>query len=173
MGRLDRIKQVQQESNDGIWTIELNEGNVEKIFNICLAKGQEPFHNIQVLGPGIAKKASDIFQVSIQKVKDHDQVIQYLLGQIKKFHIFENTDNIRIQDGFFRYDGITWTKDYDIMFKLYSLGLAGGFIRGFVRTKSDIVSLLYPNRCIPTLSPKDPNFPAWWEAHKSEWETEQ
>ena len=22
----------------------------------------------------------------------------------------------------------------------------------------------------PTLSPKDPNFPAWWEAHKSEWE---
>lgn len=22
----------------------------------------------------------------------------------------------------------------------------------------------------PTLSPKDPNFPAWWEQHKSEWE---
>ena len=22
----------------------------------------------------------------------------------------------------------------------------------------------------PTLSPKDPNFPAWWEAHKAEWE---
>ena len=22
----------------------------------------------------------------------------------------------------------------------------------------------------PTLSPKDPAFPAWWEAHKSEWE---
>ena len=21
-----------------------------------------------------------------------------------------------------------------------------------------------------TLSPKDPNFPAWWEKHKSEWE---
>ena len=22
----------------------------------------------------------------------------------------------------------------------------------------------------PTLSPKDPAFPAWWEAHKAEWE---
>jgi len=22
----------------------------------------------------------------------------------------------------------------------------------------------------PTLSPKDPNFPAWWEQHKAEWE---
>jgi len=22
----------------------------------------------------------------------------------------------------------------------------------------------------PTLSPKDPNFPAWWEEHKFEWE---
>lgn len=22
----------------------------------------------------------------------------------------------------------------------------------------------------PTLSPKDPAFPAWWETHKSEWE---
>ena len=25
----------------------------------------------------------------------------------------------------------------------------------------------------PTLSPKDPAFPAWWEAHKGEWEQEQ
>lgn len=23
----------------------------------------------------------------------------------------------------------------------------------------------------PTLSPKDPNFPEWWEQHKAEWET--
>ena len=22
----------------------------------------------------------------------------------------------------------------------------------------------------PTLSPKDPAFPAWWEQHKAEWE---
>lgn len=22
----------------------------------------------------------------------------------------------------------------------------------------------------PTLSPKDPNFPTWWEEHKAEWE---
>ena len=22
----------------------------------------------------------------------------------------------------------------------------------------------------PTLSPKDPAFPAWWEAHRAEWE---
>ena len=26
------------------------------------------------------------------------------------------------------------------------------------------------NTITPTLSPKDPAFPAWWEAHKGEWE---
>ena len=26
------------------------------------------------------------------------------------------------------------------------------------------------NNITPTLSPKDPAFPAWWEAHKGEWE---
>ncbi len=25
----------------------------------------------------------------------------------------------------------------------------------------------------PTLSPRDPNFPAWWEEHKAEWEQPQ
>lgn len=28
----------------------------------------------------------------------------------------------------------------------------------------------FKHKIIPTLSPKDPNFPEWWEKHKSEWE---
>ena len=31
-------------------------------------------------------------------------------------------------------------------------------------------STVISGKVTPTLSPKDPAFPAWWEAHKGEWE---
>lgn len=37
----------------------------------------------------------------------------------------------------------------------------------FAKTNSASITLSLTK---PTLSPKDPNFPAWWEQHKSEWE---
>lgn len=40
--------------------------------------------------------------------------------------------------------------------------------RPFIKTENFSSAVLLP--ILPTLSPKDPYFPAWWEEHKSEWE---
>lgn len=47
------------------------------------------------------------------------------------------------------------------------LGYVVNIFAPFVKTSSVDASLIGTP---PTLSPKDPNFPAWWEEHKSEWE---
>ena len=51
--------------------------------------------------------------------------------------------------------------------KFILLGTVAGVIETF-NMKKDTARFLKQVR--PTLSPKDPAFPAWWEAHKSEWE---
>ena len=52
--------------------------------------------------------------------------------------------------------------------ELFHLGEATHAIQPFTKQSNTahIARLLVK----PTLSPKDPNFPAWWEAHKAEWE---
>ena len=51
--------------------------------------------------------------------------------------------------------------------KFILLGTAAGVIETF---NMKIAAARFLKQVRPTLSPKDPNFPAWWEAHKSEWE---
>lgn len=177
MGLLDdddllEIAKLKEEANK-FKPQELTEGNVQAIFNRCLAKEGEPFYNVQVLTPGIAKNPSEIFQMSRAKLKENGKNIRYLVGQLKTLHI-PDVEVIVLQQGFFRYDNYVWTEEFDYLFQLYALGLVGACFRGFGKTKDGtIASLLYYDGWKPTLSPKDPDFPAWWEAHKSEWEDEQ
>ena len=150
--------------------IDLNEGNVQAIFNRCLAKKGEDFYNVQVVGSELSKNPSDIVQLSGEKMEKNDQNIRYLLGQLKTIHL-PDVKAITLQEGFFRYDNHVWTKDFNSLFQLYALALGCVYFRGFGQTKDgNITSLIDYNRCTPTLSPKDPAFPAWWEAHKGEWE---
>lgn len=166
----DEIRIIAKKEANQFKPQELNEGNVQAIFNRCLAKDGEEFYNVQVLGAEITKNPSDIFQMSSKEIKENDKNIRYLIGQLKTIHI-PNVKAITLQEGFFRYDNHVWTKDFDSLFKLYSLSLAGVYLRGFGRTSdNNISSLVDYTHCKPTLSPKDPNFPAWWEEHKSEWE---
>ena len=67
-----------------------------------------------------------------------------------------------------RYDGVKWTIDTVKFMELFHLGEATHAIQPFTKQSNTahIARLLVK----PTLSPKDPNFPAWWEAHKAEWE---
>lgn len=89
---------------------------------------------------------------------------------MKTIHL-PNVKAITLQEGFFRYDNHVWTKDLECLFQLYALALGSVYFRGFGQTKDgNIISLIDYNRCTPTLSPKDPAFPAWWEAHRAEWE---
>ena len=165
-----RDKYAKKIEEQGFRPIDLNEDNVQAIFNRCLAKEGENFYNVQVVGLELSKNPSDIVQLSGEKMKKNDQNIRYLLGQLKTIHL-PNVKAITLQEGFFRYDNHVWTKDLECLFQLYALALGSVYFRGFGQTKDgNITSLIDYNRCTPTLSPKDPNFPAWWEAHKVEWE---
>lgn len=149
---------------------ELTEGNVQAIFNRCLAKEGEDFYNVQVIGLELTKNPSDIVQLSSEKMEKNEQNIRYLLGQLKTIHI-PNVKVISLQEGFFRYDNHVWTKDFNFLFQLYDLALGCVYFRGFGQTEDgNISSLIDYKHITPTLSPKDPAFPAWWEAHKGEWE---
>ena len=166
---LEFIEQARKEANE-FKPQELNEANVQAIFNRCLSKEGEDFYNVQVLGSELTKNPSDIVQLSRQKMEENDQNICYLLGQLKTIYL-PDVKAITLQEGFFRYDNHVWTKDFNSLFQLYALALGCVYLRGFGQTKDgNITSLIDYNRCTPTLSPKDPNFPAWWEKHKGEWE---
>lgn len=156
--------------NEGFRPIDLNEDNVQAIFNRCLAKEGEDFYNVQVAGSELTKNPSDIVPLSKQKMEKNAQNIRYLLGQLKTIHL-PDVKAITLQEGFFRYDNHVWTKDFYSLFQLYALALGCVYFRGFSQTKDgNITSLIDYNRCTPTLSPKDPAFPAWWEANRAKWE---
>ena len=164
-----RDKYAKKIEEQGFRPIELNEANVQAIFNRCLAKEGEDFYNVQVLGSELTKNPTDIVQLSRQKMEENDQNICYLLGQLKTIHL-PDVKAITLQEGFFRYDNHVWTKDFNSLFQLYALALGCVYLRGFGQTEDgNITSLIDYNRCTPTLSPKDPYFPAWWEEHRGEW----
>lgn len=150
--------------------LELNERNVNTLYKRCLYDESNSFEGIypvQVLSPKHCGRESEVVRLSEDKISAYKTIIRYLLGQIKAFH--GDNATFALQEGFMRYDGTVWTKDYDVLFKLYSMGLATVSISDFSLYKDIIGSVKSPD-CILTLSPRDPDFPAWWEEHKAEWE---
>ena len=146
-----RDKYAKKIEEQGFRPIDLNEDNVQAIFNRCLAKEGENFYNVQVVGLELSKNPSDIVQLSGEKMEKNDQNIRYLLGQLKTIHL-PNVKAITLQEGFFRYDNHVWTKDLECLFQLYALALGSVYFRGFGQTKDgNITSLIDYNRCTPTL----------------------
>lgn len=176
MGLKDKLKKYnEQHSEEQFHPIELTEGNVQAIFNRCLAKEEKDSGDsfpIRILSKELTSKETPLVFLSDKNISLNDQNIKYLLGQINIFH--QNYNNrLILQEGFKKYDETFWTKDYDNLFQLYALALGSGYFRDFLQltegTKKGII-LTRTATIQPTLSPKDPNFPAWWEEHKSEWE---
>ena len=54
---------------EGFHPIDLNEDNVQAIFNRCVAKEGENFYNVQVVGLELSKNPSDIVQLSGEKME--------------------------------------------------------------------------------------------------------
>ena len=96
--------------------------------------------------------------------------IQYLYGQLKSVHAGNKT--LQINDAFLTYSGMHWTTNKGVLLEFLYLGGTGDehpLICIFdSKTNSTELNM---NSVTPTLSPKDPAFPAWWEQHKAEWES--
>ena len=100
-----------------------------------------------------------------KKVEQNKQSIFYLLGQLRSVHTSDS--NITSAESVYKYDDVQWTDDTVTLMMLYHLGKITKGILPFVKRSNTATIGL---SITPTLSPKDPNFPAWWEAHKAEWE---
>lgn len=168
LGLADELKAITEEENK-FKPQELNEANVQAIFNRCLAKESEG--NItyaQVMQPALAGKQSDLVRFSKERIRANSKNISYLLGQLKGVH--QNEELMLLEYGIMAYTGIKWTLNIDILLKLYELGMVNINLTPFSLQKDGETLVTDISTVTPTLSPKDPAFPAWWEAHKGEWE---
>ena len=175
MGRLDRIKAAQEASKaNGFNPLDLNEGNVQAIFNRCIAKegtsDDQCFSSIlfsTLRGYSLEAERRVVFDK--ERTRANKKNIQYLYGQLKNIH--SHSEELQINDAFYSYSGKVWTSNKGILLEFLYLGAINDEhpLMTIFDSKTDSAMLITDN-LKPTLSPKDPNFPAWWEKHKSEWE---
>ncbi len=163
-------KQIQKETKGKFEPLELDEMNVQAIFNRCLATKDTPESDEQL--SMLFKKVMGYDQddtpivFSKSKIGQNKGNILYLLGQLSSVH--KGSRFITAKESIFRYDEKKWTTDTATIMKLYHLAEASNGMDPFVKKYNRATTTPSVK---PTLSPKDLNFPAWWEQHKSEWET--
>lgn len=177
VSRLDRIRAAQEASKkESFHPLDLNEGNVQAIFNRCVSKD----YSSEKLWSDIWLPTERTDLRTIFFVKDivlkNKKSIQYLFGQLSAVH--ERKTHLTINEVSQTYTSSQWTtqqshlqpNEQSPLMKFLYLARCGEIscILPFSKTTGD--AAIIDTKIKPTLSPKDPNFPAWWEAHKGEWE---
>ena len=117
------------------YALDLNEANVQAIFNRCLKTAETKEIEYATLFRkefGYEKTEAPV-HFDQETIKANKQTIKYLFGQVQIVHRGE-------------------------------FSITEGKAAARYGQKASIIKMN------PTLSPKDPAFPAWWEQHKSEWE---
>ena len=157
---------------------ELNEANVQAIFHRCVSKD----YSSETLWSDIWLPTERTDLRTIFFVKDivlkNKKSIQYLFGQLAAVH--ERKRHLTINEVSQTYTGSQWTtqqshlqpNEQSPLMEFLYLARCGEIdcILPFSKITGD--AAIIATDITPTLSPKDPAFPAWWEAHKGEWETQ-
>ena len=155
---------------------ELNEANVQAIFHRCVSKD----YSSETLWSDIWLPTERTDLRTIFFVKDivlkNKKSIQYLFGQLAAVH--ERKRHLTINEVSQTYTGSQWTtqqshlqpNEQSPLMEFLYLARCGEIdcILPFSKITGD--AAIIATDITPTLSPKDPAFPAWWEAHKGEWE---
>lgn len=166
---LEEIEELIKQANQ-FKPMELTEATVQGVFNRCLVTADDPTNGIHASvlfqqDSGYEEDSKPVF-FSKNRLEQNKKSIFYLLGQLRSVHAGDL--KITSTESIYRYDGVQWTGDTVKLMELFHLGEATKgilpFVKQFNTASIDNMELK------PTLSPKDPNFPAWWEAHKAEWE---
>ena len=177
MGRFAEVSKKVKDNRKSFEPIELTEGNVQAIFEGCLADlncvaGLTGEHSsaARLFPPEYGYQRGD--EVAIQfdpaKLRKNKKTIEYLFGQVQDVHTHK-LQALTIDDYNTTYSGTHWTNDKVIMMKFLYLGVTyeTQCVTPFLpKSGTAIIS----SKLKPTLSPKDPAFPEWWEKHKAEWE---
>lgn len=148
---------------------DLNEGNVQAIFSRCLAtkdSKETSYSRLYLKVAGYEREDTGIV-FDKRNILDNKKNIEYLFGQLYAVH--HGQLQLKEADFYTAYTEEKWTTDRASIMQLIYLAAANDIkiINKFIAKyqEAPITGALNP-----TLSSKDPAFPAWWEAHKAEWE---
>ena len=158
MGLLDRI----EKSGNKFKPRNLTDSNVQAIFNRVLAT-EESEHPLP-LGLYTDDTSSNIMFDADVLEKNYKK-IQYIFGQVKAVH--EQKRLMDITELIIKCDDTVWTTNKETLMKFMYLIISSGLITALDKEDSEVAIL---SSAKITLSPDDPNFEAWWEEHKTEWE---
>ena len=163
-----------QHSEKKYVALELNEANVQAIFNRCLKKEdtKEVVRTALFMTLlGYTDKEEIVIAFDKDALRKNEKNIRYLYGQLKSIHISPNETRQQTLDDFREtYMNSIWTHGKSAALELLYLGSNSvlGFVGPFSKKQNDTTTV--SKTITPTLSPKDPAFPAWWEEHRAEWE---
>ena len=153
---------------EGFHPIDLNEDNVQAIFNRCLATGdtKNPIAPILFALKNGYSENSKAIVFDKDKISANGAAIEYLFAQLQDVHTSKGL--IDPTSVTIRYDKSTWTGSKGIILEFLHLGYVAHLFNAFSKVEHDSRAVLLPIN--PALSPKDPAFPAWWEIHQKEWD---
>ena len=166
----EEIERLKQEADEHFNPLDLNEINVQAIFNRCLAKdGTKEFILSEFTSTIVGFKKDEVSLVTFDKTEflANKRNINYLFGQLQAVHT--KLQRPSVLDFLMVYSGKKWTSDRITLMKLLYLGATEEQSVIDFFEPENLTTSIYPI-VKPTLSPKDPAFPEWWEQHKAEWE---
>ena len=165
-----------QHSEKKYVALELNEANVQAIFDRCLKKEDTKEVVRTALFTtllGYTDEEEIVIALDKDALRKNEKNIRYLYGQLKSTHTSENGAKWQSVDDFrTTYMDTVWAQRKSAVHELLYLGGNSvlGLLSPFSKRQND--TAVVKNDIKPTLSPKDPAFPAWWEQHRAEWETQ-
>ena len=174
VGLKDKLKKYNDEhKEDGFHPLELTEANVQAIFHRCLAKKDTmSIARAQLFLSNLGYYGNEDSPIYFDKdlLLKNKRSIEYLYGQLYSVHAGTHSTADQSIESFSKtYLGNNWTREQTHIQLLY-LGatVEVSIIIPFIKERNDTTRI--SRHITPTLSQKDPAFPAWWEAHKGEWE---
>lgn len=139
--------------------IDLNEANVQTIFNRCLAtEDTDIVISVSLFSKEEHEKVDTPITFDKEEIEKERKNIRYLMGQIKSVH--EDLSIMYSTIGTQKYNGEIWTAEPENLMKLLYLARAAGIMSAFGKC---LAGLKY---IAPTLSPTDPNFAEWYQNAK-------
>ncbi|MEZ3435986.1 MAG: hypothetical protein K1W34_15465 [Lachnospiraceae bacterium] len=163
----------------------LNDINVEAIFNKCLSTDNTTMYVNAIMYPKSYGNQEDFLSILFDRdvLLANRKHILYLYGQL--LHLHQNLNSIHDpnvylygisseigkgdESDMINYLGEHWTENKGVFRQFALLGVAAATITPFTKNGNSI----FCRGVSPTFSPKDPNFPVWWQEHRYKWEKEK
>ena len=142
--------------------MDLDKDFIDDIYKEAIEDKTRAQVPVEVLGPKIVKNRSGEVLLSIKKIMEYSEYIDYMFGQMKPFHN-PSSKIMTFNDGFVDYFNGYWTEDMDTIIRLYALGIVNGSISPFVASGNGVLFAKKDSLVLPTLNTEDPKFDEWFE----------